>query len=62
MLFCGFHPALHVLLGSCVDVASRGGGALFTIVPEPGAARPTVVDRRLQVLVIGPGDQNGAGW
>ena len=62
MSFFGFRPALHVPLGGRVDVASCGGGALCTIVPAPGAARPTVVDRRLQVLVVGPGGRNGASW
>ena len=62
MSFLGFCPALHVLLGSRVDVTSCGGGALCTIVPAYGAACPTVVDGRLQVLVVGPGGQNGAGW
>ena len=62
MSFCGFRPALHVLLGGCVDVASRWGRELCTIVPSPEDAHPTVVDRRLQVLVVGPGIQNGSGW
>ena len=62
MSFCGFFPALHVPLGSRVDVASRGGGALCTIVSASRDACPTVVDRRLQVLVVGPGGRNGSGW
>ena len=62
MSFLGFRPALHVLLGSRVDLYSHGGGALCTIVPASGAACTTVVDGQLQVLVVGPGGQNGAGW
>ena len=42
---------MHVPLGSHIDGASRGGGALCTI-----------VHRRLQVLVVGPGGRNGASW
>ena len=62
MSFLVFCPALHVPLRSRVDVASRGGGALCTIVPSSGASCPTVVDGRLQVLVVGPGGRNGASW
>ena len=42
-------------------MANCGGGALCTVVPAPRAARPTVVDRRLQVLVVNPSGRNGAG-
>ena len=62
MSFFGFLPALHVLLGSRVDVASRRGGAILNIVPVSVAACPTVVGWRIQVLVVGPGGRNGAGW
>ena len=41
--------------------ASHGGGALHTIVPSSGAACPTVVDGRLQVLVVGTGGRTCAG-
>ena len=43
-------------------MAICGGEELCTIVPASGAACPTVVDGRLQVLVVGPGGQNCAGW
>ena len=59
--FCCFHPALHVPLGVRVDMASRWGGTLCTVVPAPGDARPTVMDRRLQVFFFGPSGRNGAG-
>ena len=67
MSFLSFHPALNVPLGSCADVASRGVRALSFIVPASRAAFPTVVDGRLQVLVVGPGGRNVAngchkGW
>ena len=62
MSFLGFRPALHVPLGSRVDVDRRVGGALRTIVPASGAACPTVVDGQLQALVVGTGGLNGAGW
>ena len=62
MSFCGFRPALNLSLGSRVDVASRGGRALCTIAPASGAAFLTVVDWRLQILVVGTGGQIGAGW
>ena len=39
-----FLPALHVPLGACVDVAVCWGGTLGTVVPAPGATRPTVMD------------------
>ena len=42
-------------------MSSRGDRALCTAVPIPGAARPTVVDWRLQVMVIGPSGRNGNG-
>ena len=61
MSICGFRPALNVPLGGRVDVASYGGGALCTIVSASRAACPIVLDGRLQVLVVGPGGQNGAG-
>ena len=41
-------------------MASRGGGVLCTVVPAPGATHPTVVDRRLQVLVVCHSGRNGA--
>ena len=62
MSFLGFCSALHVPPGIRVDMASRRGGALCTIVPASGSTYPTVVDGRLQVLVVGPVGQNGAGW
>ena len=62
MSFLEFRPALHVPLGSRVDVASCGGGALFTIVPASGAACPTVGDGQLQVLFVGTSSRTGAGW
>ena len=62
MSFLSFCPALHVPLGSRKDASSRGVGALCTIVTASGSACPTVVDGRLQVLVVGPGGRNGAGW
>ena len=40
-------------------MSSRWGGALCTVVPAPGAARPTVMDRRLQVLFFDPSGRNG---
>ena len=42
-------------------MAGRWGGALCAVVPAPGAACPTVMDRRLQVLFFGPSGRNGAG-
>ena len=39
----------------------RWGGSLCAVVPAPGAARPTVMDWRLQVLFFGPSGRNGAG-
>ena len=62
MSFCCFRPTLHVPLGGRVDVSSCRGGELCTIVPEPEAARPTLVDRRPQILVVGPSGQNGVGF
>ena len=62
MSFLGFHPALYVPLGSRADVASCGGGEIRLIVPASGAACPTVVDGRLQVLFVGPGGHTGADW
>ena len=54
MSFCGFRPALHVPLGSRVDVASRGGGEICTIVSASGAACPTVFGGQLQVWLLQP--------
>ena len=62
MSFLGFRLVLHVSLVSRVDVANRGGGELFTIVPASRAACQTVVGGRLQVLVVFPGGQNGTSW
>ena len=63
MYFLGFCPDLHVPLGSRVDVASCWGGKLCTIVPASVAACSTVVDGRLQVLVVCPAaGRNVAGW
>ena len=43
-------------------MASLWGGALFTVLPEPGAARPTVMDPWLQVLLFSPSGHNGASF
>ena len=61
MSFCCFRPDLHVPLGGSLDMASHWVGALCTVLPAPGAARPTVMDRPLQVLFFGPSCRNGAG-
>ena len=61
MSFCCFRPALHVLLGDCVDMASHWGGAGCAVAPAPGTARPMLMERRLQVLFFGPSGCNGAG-
>ena len=34
---------------------------LCSVVPAPGAARPTVMDWRLQVLFLSPSGRNSAG-
>ena len=61
MSFCCFRPDLHVPLGGSLDMASHWVGALCTVLPAPGAAHPTLMDRPLQVLFFGPSCRNGAG-
>ena len=55
-----FPPALHVTLGGRVDMAGIWGGTLCAVVPAPGSARPTVMDRQFQVLFFGPSGHNNA--
>ena len=56
-----FRPALHVPLGCHADVVSFLGKTLGTILPAPGAARPAVMDWRIQVFFVSHSGRTGAG-
>ena len=62
MSFFCFRPALLVPLGGRLDMAGCWGGALCAVFPAPGAARPTIMYWRLQVLFFGPSGRNSAGF